>query len=122
MDKTVSEVLDGYSIAFLKDEKLNTREAAENLVEYSKGLEEIKKKYPNVNWDIVIKSFISVNASIWKYEAAIRQGMIDDDLAVVGSRAILVREFNQVRVGLGNVVSSLLNEGLLNYKKDHISE
>lgn len=121
MEKSTAEVLDQYAIAFIKDEKLNTPEAAENLIMFSKGLDEIKKKYPNVNWDIIVKSFIAVNASIWKYESAIRQGMVDDDLSLVGSRAILVREFNQMRVGLGNVVSSLLNEGLLNYKKDHVS-
>lgn len=122
MEKNISEVLDGYSIAFIKDEKLNTREAAENLVTYSKGLDEIKSKYPSINWDIIVKSFVDCNKTIWKYEAAVRQGLIDDDLATVGSRAILVREFNQVRVGLGNIVSSLLNEGMLNLKKEHISE
>lgn len=122
MEKSVAEILDQYSIAFIKDEKLNTKEATENLITYSKGLDEIKVKYPSVDWSIIIKSFIDVNRTIWKYEAAVRQGLIDDDLAMVGSRAILVREFNQVRVGLGNIVSSLLQDGLINYKKEHISE
>ena len=122
MTKTVAEILDGYSIAYLKNEKIPSLDTKSNFEEYQKGLDEVKKKYSKVNWDVVVKPFIDVNKTIWKYEAAIRQGVIDDDPAQIAARAILVREFNQVRVGLGNIVLALIGEGMLNLKKEHVSE
>ena len=122
MEKTIAEILDGYSISYLKNEKIPSVDTKNNFEEYQKGLDEIKKKYPKINWDIVVKPFIDVNRTIWHYEAAIRQGVIDDDPAQIAARAVLVREFNRARVGLGNVVLALLGEGMLNLKKEHASE
>ena len=123
MEKGVAEILDGYSIALIKNQKISTLTTNKIFIAYKKGLDELKTKYPEIDWDTVVKPFISVNTTIWKYEAAIRQGLVDDDPTIVASRAILVREFNQVRVGLGNVVSAMLGEiEHLNVKKEHVSE
>src|SRR3990172_4631305 len=121
MDKTTAEVLDGYSIAYLKSERIPSEDTMKNYKRYQEAIEEIKTDYKFINWDVVIKSFIEVNSTIWKYEAEIRQGLLDGDLEEIGRRAVLIREFNQLRVGLGNIVSIFLNEGMLNYKKDHVS-
>ena len=123
MEKCVAEILDGYSIAFIKDKKIDNKTTKLILSKYEKAIEELKKKYKDINWEIIIKSFICVNETIWKYEAAIRQGLVDDDPLIVYTRAILVREFNAVRVGLGNTVSALMKQDdSFNIKKDHVSE
>lgn len=122
MEKSVAEVLDGYAIAKLKNEKIPSEVTKKIFENYCKELEIIKNKYPQYNWDVIVKSFLDVNSTIWKYEAGIRQGLVDDDPMIVYTRAILVREFNQLRVGLGNIVSILIKqEGMLNLKKEHVS-
>lgn len=122
MEKSIAEILDSYSIAKIKNEKIKSDSTEKILLSYQVAVSEIKKKYPDLNWDIIIKSFIDVNSTIWKYEAGIRQGLVDDDPMIVYTRAILVREFNQLRVGLGNIVSVLLHqEDKLNIKKEHAS-
>lgn len=122
MEKNPAEILDGLSIAKLKAERIGTKDTQDTLVVYQRALKELEKKYPAVNWEVIAKHFVDVNSNIWKYEAAIRQGVIDDNPAQIAARAILVREFNQVRVGLGNVVLALLGVKFINYKKDHVSE
>lgn len=122
MEKSIAEVLDGYSIAKLKNEKIPSEITKKIFETYCKELDIIKNKYPQFNWDVVVKSFLDANGTIWKYEAGIRQGLVDDDPMIVYTRAILVREFNQLRVGLGNIVSILIKqEGMLNLKKEHVS-
>lgn len=122
MEKSVAEVLDGYSIAKLKNVKIPSEITKKIFETYCKELDIIKNKYPQYNWDMIVKSFEDVNSTIWKYEAGIRQGLVDDDPMIVYTRAILVREFNRLRVGLGNIVSILIKqEGMLNLKKEHAS-
>jgi hypothetical protein len=123
MEKSVAEVLDGLSIAQLKVERIGTPQTKAKYEKYKLGFEEVKKKYPQYDWDFIYKMFLDSNALIWKYEAAIRQGTIDDDPFVVHTRTILVREFNSLRVALGNLVSIMIGETEeLNLKKNHGSE
>jgi hypothetical protein len=123
MEKSVAELLDTYSISKLKAERIGTPQTKVKLAKYEAGLEEIKNKYPQYDWNFIVQMFIDANSLIWKYEAAIRQGTIDDDPFVVHSRTILVREFNSLRVALGNLVSILVGEtDELNVKKDHLSQ
>ena len=123
MEKSIAEILDGLSIAKLKVDKIGTPQTKTKYEKYRLGFEEVKKKYPQHDWDYILKMFIDANSLIWKYEALIRQGTIDDDPLVVYSRTILVREFNSLRVALGNLVSLFIGEtDELNIKKDHLSQ
>lgn len=121
MEKSVAEVLDGYSIAYLKAERIPSKETEKNFEEYQKALEEIKNDYQHIDWSMIVETFIGVNSSIWELESEIRKGAIDNDLEEVGRRAILIRKFNQCRVNFGNIVSLFLKEGMLNLKKEHVS-
>jgi hypothetical protein len=51
-----------------------------------------------------------------------RKGELDNDVAEVGRRAILIRKFNSIRVGVKNIVNALVHEGYQDVKKDHGSE
>jgi hypothetical protein len=123
IEKSTAEILDNYAIAKLKAERIGTEQTKIRLQKYKIGFEEVKHKYPKFDWDFILQMFVDVNSLIWKYEAAIRQGTIDDDPFVVHTRTILVREFNLLRVAIGNLISILVNEvDELNLKKNHVSE
>jgi hypothetical protein len=123
MEKSIAEVLDGLAIAQLKVERIGTAQTKLKYDKYVKGLDEIKIKYPQYDWDFILKMFVDINDLIWKYEAAIRQGVVDHDPLFVHKHSELVREFNSMRVALGNLVSLFLGETEeLNIKKNHISE
>jgi len=123
MEKSTAEILDSLAIAKLKAERIGTPPTKIRLEKYQKGLEEIKHKFPQYDWDFILQMFIDINSLVWKYEAAIRQGAIDDDPFVVYTRTILNREFNTMRVHLGNLVSILVNEtDELNLKQNHLSQ
>ena len=122
MEKSVAELLDTLSISKLKAERIGTPQTKVKLAKYEAGLEEVKAKYPQYDWDFIVQMFVDANSLIWKYEAAIRQGTIDDDPFVVYGRTVLVREFNSLRVALGNLVSIMIGEtDELNIKRDHLS-
>lgn len=123
MEKSIAEVLDGYAIAILKKERIGTAQTILKSEKYKKGFEELRTKFPSYDWDFIFQMFYDVNKIIWKYEAAIRLGVVDHDPMFVHKHSELVREFNSLRVALGNLVSLFLGETEeLNIKKDHISE
>jgi hypothetical protein len=123
MEKSTAEVLDGLAIAKLKAERIGTEQTKLKYEKYLKGFAEIKLKFPEYDWDFIYKMFIDVNSLCWKYEAAIRQGVVDHDPMFVHKHSELVREFNSMRVALGNLVSLFIGETEeLNIKKDHVSQ
>jgi len=122
MEKSIAEILDGFAIAKLKKEKIGNAQSIAKYEKYSKGFEGIKEKFPQYDWDFIFKMFYDINAIIWKYEAAIRLGVVDHDPMFVHKHSELVREFNSMRVALGNLVSLFIGETEeLNIKKEHIS-
>ncbi len=123
MEKSIAEVLDGFAIATIKNEKIANTQTLLKYEKYKKGFEELKVKFPNYDWDFILKMFLDINKTIWKYEAALRLGVVDHDPMFVHKHSELVREFNSMRVALGNLVSLFLGETEeLNIKKDHISQ
>jgi hypothetical protein len=123
MEKSIAEVLDGYAIAMLKKEKIGNEQTISKCEKYKRGFDELQAKYPQHDWDFILQMFYDVNRIIWKYEAAIRLGVVEHDPMFVHKHSELVREFNSLRVALGNLVSLFLGETEeLNIKKDHIAE
>lgn len=123
MEKSIAEVLDGFAISLIKNEKIANNQTLLKYEKYKKGFEELKLKFPNYDWDFILKMFLDINKIIWKYEAAIRLGVVDHDPMFVHKHSELVREFNSMRVALGNLVSLFLGEvEELNIKKEHISQ
>lgn len=123
MEKSTAEILDGFAIAVIKNEKISNEQTERKFKKYKEGFEELKIKFPKYDWDFILKMFIDVNKTIWKYEAAIRQGVVEHDPLFVHKHSELVREFNNQRVALGNLVSLFVGETEeLNIKTNHVSE
>lgn len=123
MLKSTAEVLDGFAIATIKNEKIANEQTKRKYEKYRLGFEELKEKFSQYDWDFILKMFIDVNKTIWKYEAAIRMGVVEHDPLFVHKHSELVREFNNQRVALGNLVSLFIGETEeLNIKVNHLSE
>ena len=95
MEYPISEILDRYSIAVLKKQRLD----ADNDVEL-KDLSEVIEDYKKINSQIIetyIDKLIAINGDIWDLESDIRKGKEGElGLEEVGRRAIKIREFNKI--------------------------
>ena len=109
MQMTPGEIVDKYTIAKLCIEKLgNDREGADEL-EF--GVVELRKKYPTVPWDELIRLVHRVNGFIWDFEEPIHLGRLDEEPIMAGILSIRVRKLNVVRVELGGLINKLTDGG-----------
>jgi len=119
MEYPISEILDRYSIALLKKERLNIDNNQE-----IKDLSTEINNYRNINKivDEYIVKLKDINGKIWDLEFDIRKGKEGElGLEEVGRRAILIRENNKIRVGYKNEIVELFNVGYKDIKMNHVS-
>ena len=77
----------------------------------------------------------SINDFIWRLESGLKSGkeklknkiyIFDkentESLAKIGTIAILVRNFNHLRVEFKNIINTLIGTGFIDKKKNHLSE
>ena len=120
--RDAGDVIDRYSISFLKMERIN-EQASKNEHEWlSLGLEELKTEHSLFDWDQFADYIYNINTLIWDLESELRQGQIDNDLLEVGKRAIAIRKLNSLRVGFKNIVNKLCGEGVQDIKQNHVSQ
>jgi uncharacterized protein YxjI len=119
MEYPISEILDRYSIALLKKERLdidNDQEIKDLSIEID--------NYRNINQivDEYIVKLKDINGKIWDLEFDIRKGKEGElGLEEVGRRAILIREKNKIRVGYKNDIVEIFNVGYKDIKMNHVS-
>ena len=117
----VSEVIDRISICRLKVERIGEPQCKKEL-EY---LEQHLGSYSFLNLDFekYLRRLYDINGKIWDLEADIRKGK-DDGLGLdeIGRRAILVRDYNKIRVSIKNEIIRETKMGFEDVKVNHISE
>lgn len=117
----ISEILDRYSISYLKKQRAN----ADNDIELSELMIEIDE-YKKDNSELIedyLKKLIEVNGQIWDLESDIRKGKEGElGLEEVGRRAIQIRELNRIRVGFKNQIVDIFKEGYKDIKINHASD
>jgi len=112
---SISEIVDRYTIALLKFEKLGEDMEAE-----LKLYRDEMRSYPDIE-HYQVKLF-EINSRIWELEASLRAGKEDELLlAVVGSTAILIRDTNRERVAVKNEMVEHYKEGFKDVKVNHVS-
>ena len=116
MKISIGDISDRYSICKLKSERLN--------LDLS---EEIRQLQLEINNYQGIQTFIDelykINGAIWDLESDIRKGNENIlGLEEIGRRALKIRDFNNIRVGIKNKINSKYNEGFIEVKMDHGSE
>jgi len=122
LNRDPSDILDRFSISFLKMERIAEDVSKKEHEWFSEGLEELCQKYPAYDWHQLANYLYKVNGLIWDLEADMRKGQLDNDLEEVGKRAIEIRRLNSLRVGFKNIINKLVGEGVLDIKQDHISQ
>ena len=131
MKRDIGDIIDRWSIAKLKAERIGTDEAKK---EYKVFCEAIDER--TCDKDKLLKDMmISINDYIWQLEAGLKGGKDEipnknyifdkanfEALARIGVLAILVRNLNSLRISLKNYINELYGEGFQDSKKDHLSE
>lgn len=120
MEYPISEILDRYSIAILKKERLD--------IDNQKEINDLKvviESYKDNDSELIgtyITKLIEINGKIWDLESDIRKGKEGElGLEEVGRRAILIRENNKIRVGYKNEIVEYFGVGYLDIKMNHVS-
>lgn len=115
MKMPISEIADRYSIALLKQERAN----ADNQLEIDTLYTEIVQYEGAITF---VNKLKDINGKIWDLESDIRKGKEAElGLEEVGRRAIMIREFNKIRVGYKNEMVKIYEEGFEDIKMNHAS-
>lgn len=116
-----ADILDRASIAFLKYDRIGEPDNIKEWEFFQPEIKELSKQYPDLQIDLFFELLLKINKMIWALESDLRQGKLDGVLSEVGRRAIEIREHNNLRVQVKNIINSLTKQGFLDIKKDHIS-
>lgn len=114
----IFELVDRYVIAMLKYEKTQA-----NMPE----LEFYRDQLSDYNLSLVkeeLESLYTIHNNIWNLEAELKSGRENElELAEIGRRAIEIRNWNNRRIAIKNLVAEKLGQqSIKEIKKDHLSE
>ena len=124
MNRDAGDIIDRYSIAILKAERIGTPETKEEREAFNRGFLDLTLRIPQREsfWQRLLDIAIAANSCIWELESDLRREMLDNDLEETGRRAIMIRRINNIRVQLKNYINFTVGEGVQDVKRDHISE
>lgn len=113
----IIELVDRYAIAKLKQFKTD---ANQNEVDfYKEQLKSYDLELVTNEMDMLYK----IHEDIWNLESELKSGMEAQlDLAEIGRRAIEIRNFNNKRIQLKNLIAEKLGCSVREIKAQHISE
>lgn len=129
MNRDKGDLLDRYTIAKLKNERIGNEQTKK---EYNAFCNELTIEDHN---SPLCKMLYSINANIWKLEASLKGNkeelknphyLMDplNSLALrnIGITTILIRDWNNLRVQLKNYINLISNDGFQDIKQNHLSE
>ena len=135
MERDVGDILDRWSIAKLKAERIGNDENIKERDAFDKEMKRIGDRYADFDWQQISKLMYDINDFIWQLEAGLKSGkeslqnphyILDksnkDALANIGTTTILIRNFNHLRVGFKNIINTLVGTGFQDIKMNHLSE
>lgn len=113
----IIELIDRYSIASLKYQKTGANKHE---------LDFYKAHLGDYNLNIVqkeIQDLHTIHNKIWNLEAELKSGRENEiSLEEIGKRAIAIRDLNNQRISIKNLVAEKLGCNIREIKKDHLSE
>ena len=123
MTRDIGDIIDRYSIAILKVQRIGLLENNKEMIMFEKGYRDFMQNHQNDQFYIRDKliQMITINSDIWNLESDVRKGALDSNVVEVGRRAIEIRKINATRVTLKNEVNKYFNEGVQDVKKYHLS-
>jgi hypothetical protein len=116
----VIELVDRYSIAKLKNQKTQ----GANLVEFEFYHRQLENYLSNINTiNSELEQLYKIHEQIWELESQLKSGK-ESELALeeIGRRAICIRDLNNQRIKLKNIMAEKLGCAVKEIKKDHLSQ
>ena len=133
MQRDCGDLIDRWSIAKLKSERIGSEDSINEFNAFNKELSTLKSKN-HIAWQLFTDEMLIINSTIWMLESSMKSGkeilpnstFLDDEknievLAGIGKNAILIRNVNSFRVGLKNIINIIVGEGFIDAKQDHMS-
>lgn len=113
----IIELVDRYAIAQLKFDR--TKANREELDFYNKQMSSID--ISSITNEL--SELYNIHQAIWNLEAELKSG-VEDQLALdeIGRRAIEIRNWNNKRIKLKNLIADKLGSPAREIKKDHLSQ
>ena len=136
MIRDLGDILDRHSIAKLKAERIGSEESIRECEAFEKHIRQdsVRTGY-DFDTEVFAKLLSKLNGFIWDMESSLKSGkdMLPqprylfapenmEQLAQIGTIAILIRNINSLRVDVKNMVNAFAKEGFRDAKKDHLSE
>jgi hypothetical protein len=132
MNRDIGDIFDRWSIAKLKSERIGT---PDNHAEFKAFNDTIKEViYSRPECQDLAGILLDINDFIWQLESGLKSGkeklknptyLMDVDnteaLSKIGMNAILIRNFNHLRISVKNHLNKVANEGYQDIKRDHLS-
>jgi len=113
----IIELVDRYSIAQLKYNK--TQANQEELDFYNTQLE----SHDLTAISNELHELYDIHSEIWNLEAELKSGREAElELAEIGRRAIAIRDWNNKRIAIKNIIAEKLGCSVREIKKDHLSQ
>jgi hypothetical protein len=135
MQRDVADIIDRWSIAKLKNERIGTEENKREFEAFILALKEVRGKHPDLEWKNICNLMVSINSTIWFLEASLKGNKdilpnshnLDDEmndkiLTIIGKNTILIRNVNNLRVQFKNLINKMTNDGFQDVKREHLSE
>jgi hypothetical protein len=70
----------------------------------------------------LLQELATIHAHIWDLEKELKSGREQDlPLAEIGRRAIEIRDWNNKRISIKNLIAAKLQDDIFEIKKDHLS-
>lgn len=114
--------MDRATIAQLKYKRIGNEENIREHKAFNIEVGKLITKYVNIPITMFFNLLYKVNSMIWDLESDLRQGKLDGALSEVGRRAIKIREHNNLRVQIKNIINKITDSGFQDVKKSHLSE
>jgi hypothetical protein len=113
----IVELVDRYTIALLKHHKTQVNQ---------EELDFYQDQLSNYNLDgieIDLQTLYQIHSQIWALESDLKSGKENQvPLEEIGRRAIEIRNWNQQRITLKNIMAEKLNCKVREIKQDHLSQ
>ena len=135
LERDIPDIIDRWAIAYLKKERIAREEDIKEFEMFDEEVKNIKKKFPNIPWDLICKMMLHIHDFIWQFEAgtkSAKEELVDKSYILseknkevlwkAGLINFEIKNYNSLRYDLKNIIAKLTNSGFIEIKKDHCSE
>ena len=135
MQRDSADILDRWSIAKLKAERIGTEENKREYLAFEEERQKLIKQHPDILIEDFSRLLLDINKFIWSFEAGLKSEketlpnstyIYDKDnepiLAKIGIIAIEIKYYNCIRIAIKNLLNKMVGEGFQDIKKHHLSE